>query len=220
MRRSSPVRVPRGLAAAALVLALGGCGGNSSSEARPASPEGSTSSSPSQAPVAAIVGRWTQRHSCPNLVRAFRSAGLGDIAALQAAAFGPDRPESEMPTPQELRARAAKLQQGGDLCAGAHRPFRHSHFFTSSGSFGSLDQHLQQVDDGTYRVRGDTLVFGKNRFRYRVTGRDTLALTPLLTRKQRQEALARPMDFTDATWMVSVAYAGSTWHRVPCNGWC
>jgi hypothetical protein len=32
------------------------------------------------------------------------------------------------------------------------RTQRHSHFFTSTGDFGSLDQHGQQVDDGRYQL--------------------------------------------------------------------
>ena len=142
------------------------------------------------------------------------------MAALQAAAFWPDRPDSELPSAAQVRARADKLSQGGDLCAGAHAPFRHSHFFSPEGLFGSLDEHLQQVDDGTYQVKGGTLVIGPGRFRYSVTNGDTLTLEPLLTASQRRQALAQPQEFSDGMWMVAVAYAGSTWHRVACLQWC
>jgi hypothetical protein len=36
----------------------------------------------------------------------------------------------------------------------------HSHFFTDDGSFGSHDEHGEQVDDGDYDVvDGDTVAF-------------------------------------------------------------
>jgi hypothetical protein len=219
MRRTIPL-VSRLLLPVVLVLLGTGCGSDSSSPTALAG-EPTKSHASSTAPAApSIVGRWAQLHTCAHLVQAFRAAGLGAMAPLQAAAFWPDRPDSELPSPAEVRARARKLEQGGDLCAGAHAPFRHFHFFSDAGLFGSLDEHLQQVDDGSYQVHGDTLVIGSGRFRYHVTGSDTLTLEPLLNAEQRRQALAHPQDFTDGLWMVSVAYAGSSWHRVPCRGWC
>ena len=53
-----------------------------------------------------------------------------------------------------------------------------------------------------------------------VTGGDTLTLEPVITRTQRRETLASRQDFTTGSWMVSVAYEGTTWKRVPCEGWC
>ena len=98
----------------------------------------------------------------------------------------------------------------------------HAHFFTESGEFGSLDKNGQPVDDGTYEViDADTFRIGDSAFRYSIMDDDTLTLEPVITRAQRKEALAAsPMDFTTALWMVSVAYEGTTWNRVPCEGWC
>ena len=105
-------------------------------------------------------------------------------------------------------------------CKGKH-PQVHAHFFTESGQFGSLDKNSQQVDDGTYEITdGHTFRIGDSTFRYTITGDDTLTLEPVITREQRREALASPKDFTTAFWMVSVAYEGTTWNRVPCEGWC
>jgi hypothetical protein len=42
----------------------------------------------------------------------------------------------------------------------------------------------------------------------------------LLTAEMRREALQHPDEFSDAGWAVSVAYPGSSWQRVPCEGWC
>lgn len=84
---------------------------------------------------------------------------------------------------------------------------KHSHFFTEDGQFGSLDAHSQQVDDDTYRLVGDdTVVIGKVTFHYRITGGDTLRLTPVIPK-------CAPGCF-EAGWSVVVAYSGYTWHRV------
>jgi hypothetical protein len=105
-------------------------------------------------------------------------------------------------------------------CKGKH-PQVHAHFFTESGQFGSLDKNAQQVDDGTYEIiDGHTFRIGDSTFRYTITGDDTLTLEPVITGEQRHEALAAPKDFTTAYWMVSVAYEGTTWNRVPSEGWC
>jgi hypothetical protein len=137
------------------------------------------------------------------------------LACGRPGAGGPE----ELPR-NKIAAKAKELEQKDNICAGAWRPYRHSHFFTSEGGFGSLDENLQRVDDGHYKVVGNTLVFGLNRFRYRVVHGDTLTLDPIITSAMRREALAHPWKFTDAVWMVSVAYAGTTWKRVPCEGWC
>lgn len=81
-----------------------------------------------------------------------------------------------------------------------------------------MDQNLQQVDEGTYKVVGHMLVFGKDKFRYRVIHRDTLTFDPVITPSMRRATLGHPLKDSDALWMV--AYTGSTWRRVPCDQWC
>jgi hypothetical protein len=78
----------------------------------------------------------------------------------------------------------------------------HYHFFTEDGFFGSLDQNLQQVDDGDYTVEGHTLLIGDAAFRYRVQGDQILRLFPQVS----------PGD--DAEWMTAVSYNGMPWRRV------
>ena len=96
----------------------------------------------------------------------------------------------------------------------------HDHFFDEEGLFGSLDQDEQQVDDGTYTIRGThTLLMGSSKFHYRVQG-DTLTMDPVITEAQRNEALANPGEFTDAVWMVAVAVPATSWNRVDCGFWC
>lgn len=47
-----------------------------------------------------------------------------------------------------------------------------------------------------------------------------LTLEPVINRSQLRQALARPLGWSTAGWIVAVAYPGTTWRRVPCGGWC
>jgi hypothetical protein len=209
--RAALAGVVSGVLALAVITACGSGGTSSTSKSGSASATttiGSTS-------VASIVGRWEQMHTCPNLVHAFKKAGLEALAPQNVAGGGPVELNHD-----QLIAKAKKLKTQKNLCMGAWKPYRHYHFFTADGRFGSLDQNLQQVDDDHYKVVGHTLVFGKNKFRYRITDNgNTLTLEPVITSALRDYALAHPFGYA-APWMVSVAYTGSTWKRVPCDQWC
>ena len=85
----------------------------------------------------------------------------------------------------------------------------HSHFFTKSGAFGSLDWNGEQVDDGTYRiVRPGTVVifkeFPKVTFRYRIQG-NAIRFTPVVP---------KGCSSFRCVWAVTVAYPGKSWQRV------
>jgi hypothetical protein len=156
--------------------------------------------------TASIVGRWQQSHTCDELVSALDALGLGALAPGVVGDYFPDL------TPEELAAKS-------DICSGA-LPQLHSHFFTTTGLFGSLDQFQNQVDDDTYEVLdSNTLRIGSGTFGYKIQD-DRLALTPFITDKQRREALRHPWDFSIAGWMVAVSYPGTMWNRVACQGWC
>jgi hypothetical protein len=156
-----------------------------------------------------IVGRWQTVRTCQGLVVDLQKVGLRALAPGVVGDYFPNQ------TPQVL----AKKK---DLCQGA-KPQIHAHFFTSDGKFGSIDQHGQQVDDGIYKVSGSTLTINnrdvKGSFRFRIQGM-TLMLAPLLTSALKQEALADPLNFHPAGWMVAVAYNGHPWQRVACGKWC
>jgi hypothetical protein len=152
-----------------------------------------------------IVGRWQTIRTCQGLVVALKSVGLEPLAPGVVGDYFPGK------TPQQLA-------QKQNLCEGA-KPQAHGHFFTSDGKFGSLDQHGEQVDEGTYQVTGSTLKIGEGSFRFRIQGK-TLMLRPLLTPALKQEALADPLNFHQAGWMVAVAYNGHPWKRVACKTWC
>jgi hypothetical protein len=167
------------------------------SAAAPASVAISTNSSP-------LVGRWSATRTCQGIVDGLRQNGLLAVAPSVAADYFPSQ------TP-------AALARKSDICSGAKSQL-HSHFFTTSGKFGSLDQNGKQVDDGTYHLLSSTTVrINDGAFRFRIVGK-FLSLTPLLTPAEKQRALARPLQFNTAGWMVAVAYPGHTWKRVRCRG--
>ena len=153
-----------------------------------------------------IVGRWQTVRTCQDIVGALKTAGLRPLAPVMVGDYFPNQ------TPQQLSKKK-------NLCQGA-KPQIHSHFFTASGAFGSLDQHGEQVDDGTYQVNGSTLKIGNSdvsgSFRFRTQGK-TLMLRPLLTPALKREALADPLNFHPAGWMVAVALNGKPWNRVACK---
>jgi hypothetical protein len=157
-----------------------------------------------------IVGLWGQVHRCQQLVDALDARGLGALAPGMVGDYFPDQ------TFEELAAKP-------DLCSGA-KPQRHYHFFTSNGQFGSLDQHYNQVDDGTWeKVDSNTFRIGASdrsaaTFDFSMRG-DTLTLIPRITEAQRREALADPKAFSTAGWMVAVSYPGTKWEGLPCV-WC
>ena len=195
---------------AVLVVVAGlaaGCGADDSQTAKAPSPTPEATSSP---PAASIVGRWEVRRTCHGMVEALDQAGLREIAPSVVGDYFPGR------TPQQL---ARKVM----VCQGA-KPQLHWHFFTADGQFGSLDQHEEQVDDAAYRVVDERalrldLEFGTETYRYRVSG-DELTLEPLIPAGLKREALANPLEFSPAGHMAAVAYAGHTWKRVDCDGWC
>lgn len=156
-----------------------------------------------------LVGRWQTVRTCQDIVGALQAAGLRSLAPGMVGDYFPNE------TPQHL----AKKK---NLCQGA-KPQTHSHFFTADGAFGSVDQHGEQVDDGTYQVNGSTLKLGNSdvngSFRFRIQGK-TLMLRPLLTPALKREALVDPLNFHPAGWMVAVALNGKPWNRVACKTWC
>jgi hypothetical protein len=160
-----------------------------------------------------LVGRWTQVISCPELVHALRKAGLGALATTawtgETSSTGESSYAPGSPSPTRSQP-----------CRGAI-PRRHSHFFTESGAFGSLDWTGHPVDDGTYRIiDSHSMRIGSVTFRYSISGGNKLSLAPVITAAMRRKALADPTKFSDAGWAVSVAFAGHAWKRVKCAGWC
>ena len=202
----------------ALVLTVGMLAGCGSRDTVGSTPETSTSQSahtatPSaEAPASDLVGRWEREVTCHELVQDLGAAGLGRLAPYawlgQTSSDGQNSFSAGSPPPTRTHP-----------CTGA-LPRKHSHFFTSSVQFGSLDWLGGQVDDGQYVVTGhSTVKVGTVTFHYRVVN-NTLRLQPVLTKAMVRHALSRPEEFSDAGWAVSVGYPGQTWERVPCGQWC
>ena len=100
-----------------------------------------------------LVGRWERTTTCQELVADLNRAGLGPTVAqawlgqTSQTGEGSFAPGSPKPTRSHP-------------CGGAI-PRAHSHFFTVSGRFGSLDWKGGQVDSGPYRIIGrDTVEIG------------------------------------------------------------
>jgi hypothetical protein len=156
---------------------------------------------PSKAPeraTSALVGTWERETTCEELVSVLTEAGL-ERWVLESVAGNGFLPH--VTSPDQI--------DPDDPCRGAV-PRVHSHFFTEDGTFGSLDWNGDQVDDGTYVVRGgDTFVVSKEfpdvTFHFAIDG-DTIMFEPVIPD-------CSPKCF-EASWSVSVAYPGMTWHRV------
>jgi hypothetical protein len=222
-RRGARLRRARGpwtraaVALFAVATVTAACSSNS-----PTSPPAGTSHSPAAEPsassaAAGLAGRWERVTTCQELVSELDQAGLaplalnawsGQTSSTGLSSFAPGSPKPTRAHP----------------CTGALRR-EHSHFFSQSGQFGSLDWLGGQVDNGPYRIINDNTVYIGSppigaTFRYRVLRGDTLMLSPVLTTAMLRQALAHPDQFSAAFWAVSVAYAGYTWKRVPCQNWC
>ena len=193
------------LTALVVIGTLSACGDSTAASTSPP-PGASTASDAAQvAGTAPLVGRWMQIHTCAQLVAGLEEADLGATAPAMVVDFFPQASVKELATKD-------------DLCSGA-KPQRHFHFFDAAGSFGSLDQHEQQVDDGTYAIDGRTLQIGDGAWKFMISD-NQLTLEPMITDEQITEALADPSAWSVAGWVVAVAYPASTWRRVACKGWC
>jgi len=164
----------------------------------------------SQSARSPLVGQWKRLTKCSEVVADLKLAGLGATVAQawvgQTSASGESSFKTGSPAPTRR-----------EPCRGAIARV-HWHFFTLSGSFGSLDWHGAQVDDGSYTITGPTTVtIGGVPFHFTIENGNTLALRPVLTPAMIRKANAHPAAFTPAFWAVTVAYQGHTWRRVLCS---
>jgi hypothetical protein len=153
-----------------------------------------------------IVGRWSRTTTCQDYVQALTRAGLRRLAPGVLAGNG------------LVAGTSKQLAAKSNICAGATARL-HSHFFTADGRFGSVDWTNKQVDDGHFTTVGNTLHVGASLFRYTISA-NRLSLTPMISAAMKRQALAHPLTFSAAGWMIAVALPGGTWKRVACNAWC
>lgn len=187
--------------AAALVLALAGCGADDQPTTEPTKTAPPTESGTTPRPAAEIVGRWQRVTTCGERVQALTQAGLGEFAAEHAAGEGW--------IPGVTSPDGIKDPQ--HPCKGAI-PLKHGHFFTEDGLFGSTDAQGDQVDAGNYRVIDKNTVviekeFGNVTFGYRITKDGSLLLDPVMPNCTKTGCFA-------AQWAVAMAYPGLPWTRV------
>ena len=189
------VRVAAILAAAALALLAGACGGDSAEEGR--SPRATTTAATGLAQE--IVGEWERETTCLELVQALRDAEMDELVNEFVAGSG-FIPRIGVDDPEKIDV--------AQPCRGAV-PRVHSHFFTADGKFGSRDWSGEDVDDGRYRVMGGKLVISKEfpdvTFRYRIEG-ETIMFDPL--------NIPTGCTAFRCGWSIAVAYPGKRWKRV------
>jgi hypothetical protein len=184
------------VAAAALPLLSGACGGDSG-EKGISSPATTTAVATGSSDE--IVGEWERETTCVELVQALRDAGMDELVDEFVAGNG-FIPGVGAEDPEQI-----DVEQP---CEGAV-PRVHSHFFTADGQFGSRDWNGDDVDDGRYRVNGGELVISKEfpdvTFRYRIEG-DTITFDPL--------KIPRGCTTFRCGWSIAVAYPGKKWKRI------
>jgi hypothetical protein len=139
------------LALFAAVTVTAGCSSNSAT-----SPPAGASHSPAAAAsassaAAGLAGEWERVTTCQELVSELDKAGLvplapnawsGQTSSTGLSSFAPGSPKPTKARP----------------CTGALSR-EHSHFFSQSGQFGSLDWLGGQVDNGPYRIINDNTVY-------------------------------------------------------------
>src|SRR5215467_631806 len=141
-------------------------------------------------------------------------------------------PHRAMGTNDDLLTAGERTRQGRSRAAGAIRLARADLIDwpgqlrgRKPGTDPSPPVRGRQVDNGPYRIINNNTVYigspaSGATFHYRILHGDTLMLSPVLTKAMLRQALAHPQKFSAALWAVSVAYAGHTWKRVPCQSWC
>lgn len=182
-----------------VTLLAAACSSDTSGSAATEATEEPTSSVEVETPkVPNLVGTWERETHCEELVSALNEAGI-DKWVLEAVAGNGFIPGVR---------RADQIADPAHPCKGAV-PREHSHFFTESGLFGSLNWNGDQVDDGTYEIVDDTFVVSKEfpdvTFNYTIKG-DTITFDPVVPD-------CAPRCF-EAAWSISVAYPGEKWYRV------
>ena len=124
-----------------VTMLAAGCGSDAS-DGSARSPS-NASAGQASSPVPEIVGTWERVTKCADVVKAFERADIG--------MWIPEFVAGNHFVPGVTNV--SQLEDPTEPCRGAV-PRKHSHFFTDDGSFGSLDFHGEQVDDGVFEITG------------------------------------------------------------------
>jgi hypothetical protein len=158
--------------------------------------------SPAGTSTGEITGTWTRLQSCEEQLAAFKAAGLDDQAGTMVVGNWVGENETRAP---------------GYECAGARAPEEHSHFFTTTGMFGSIDANGVQVDDGDYvLVDGDTLAFPSHSQEFGYAGQILVDFAFIEGRATFRVVL--PASCADACrvaygWAMSAFFGSKEWIR-------
>lgn len=199
---------------AILVASCGGAAGQPTQDSgRPSI--AATAVAPATAPPASIsslLGTWRRIGACQPFVDAMLAAGFGDRIGTADGLWmaGGVTPKGTDPT-------------APDYCSGA-TTVAHSHFFHADGKFGSLDENGQQVDDGTFVLRGsDVIDFGTLQVRFAIDASDHLRFVEIIAPDRCPQSgfgdgspdSSGLVDCsTDHAWAISAFYPGP-YDRVP-----
>jgi hypothetical protein len=106
-----------------------------------------------------------------------------------------------------------------EYCAGAVPAREHSHFFTSGGQFGSLDETGGQVDDGDYKVTSPgVLTFPSHAREFGYTGEITVGYevdgdTATFNVRLPNVCLQGAHCTEAYGWALSAFFGPAPWHR-------
>jgi hypothetical protein len=145
-----------------------------------------------------LVGTWNGVHECQRIATMLHDAGM-DTQILENIIGNGLLPGVDEP---------ADVADPANPCDGAVQQ-AHSHFFLADGTFGSRDQHGQQVDDGRWSiVDADTFAIGDAEFDYAVTGNE-LRMEPVSV----GTCPGDPNEWCEEAWKLMVAMPGMAWIR-------
>jgi hypothetical protein len=147
-----------------------------------------------------FVGTWLGVHNCQHIADMLHAAGM-DSQILENVIGNGLLPGVDEP---------ADVKDPAHPCMGAvEQP--HSHFFTTSGVFGSRDMNDNQVDDGTWSiVDEDTFAINGTEFDYTITGNE-LRMNPVSV----GSCPGDPNEWCQEAWKLMVAMPGMPWTRSP-----
>ena len=145
-----------------------------------------------------VVGTWTANTTCSAQYNALaKYPGLRKYAKEMVVGNG------FIPGVQRVN----QLKDPAHPCRGSVAR-KHSHFFTKTGSFGSLDWNGEDVDDGRYTLKGMNRItihkeFPSVTFTYAITG-ESIKFSPIIPRTCSSFRCA---------WAISMAIPGTAWTR-------
>jgi hypothetical protein len=167
-----------------------------------------------KADINPLVGDWRRKRTCEEYVSRLKQAGLAD----------------QIPSHQELVEEfgvgdaAQSDEDSDDPCQGVNGQLPHDHIFFKDGSFNSVNEKGEFVDNDHYKLPNDhTIIFPNSRSEsfppvtahFRFSDDLNTVTFDLVLPKNLDECSERCRG--DYAWAVSVFFSGLPWQRV-CQG--